>query len=671
MAYKKQNFIDDEVLLASQLNHIEAGMVDLETDVGKRVSTNAQTLTSAQKSQARANIGAEASGTANSKVLDHDSCIAAHPDIRSNIAAVAGSSDIVRSATGEVIAVSDASARGLVGLRIFGKTIQNVPPSPNAPTPLNSAGDDGSVTVKITDGSGVDPQEFVVSTPTGIPGIPVTSGGNHTDSSGQQWLCNYVDLAEGKYVRRVGQITLDGSEAWSAASAGDTLYYWLKIGERGSVINTRLLCDRFPVATVTSSDTNAGIYVYNSSSGNGSARINCRPGVAEVTDLATWKEWLGSNKPKVYYALAEPVYENLTESELAAFATLHTNKPNTTVYNDANAEMEVAYVADTKIFVESMRFVANPVSTVWEQRMLERINQCMIPVVLLRQLPKTPNGYWEQGMTLPGINYSATPTQEDGPGLVGHQVSLSTYYSAMENPASKMYTEDIHQDNSRKSSFFGINCSGYVSYVIGFPTWVWTVKMAETYGDRVLKIETENDLFQIRRGDIVINTVVSNGAGDHVKLVQDVVYDSRTGKLVGFNVTEASRYIHTVFMDLPSFLAQMYEDQPYRVIRMEDSDYSLTVDPIRYSKSVYPDKGDGGKYSVGESVWLYVPNKDVSSVSYAMNGGSATRVSLSSLNKATVNDVTVYELVIANAGTYSVYTNLAPNDPCTVIVNGE
>lgn len=51
MAYEKQNFVDDEVLDASQLNHMEDGIADA-------VSVNKQTLTEEQKAQARENIEA-------------------------------------------------------------------------------------------------------------------------------------------------------------------------------------------------------------------------------------------------------------------------------------------------------------------------------------------------------------------------------------------------------------------------------------------------------------------------------------------------------------------------------------------------------------------------------------------------------------------------------------
>ena len=48
-------------------------------------------------------------------------------------------------------------------------------------------------------------QLLTLPTPTGLPGIPVTSGGSYTDSTGQQWVCDEVDLERGVRVQRVGK----------------------------------------------------------------------------------------------------------------------------------------------------------------------------------------------------------------------------------------------------------------------------------------------------------------------------------------------------------------------------------------------------------------------------------------------------------------------------------
>lgn len=55
-------------------------------------------------------------------------------------------------------------------------------------------------------------QSLTVSTPNGLPGIPVTSGGNYTDVSGQQWVCDVKDYGTGKYTQMVGHIESYNSE---------------------------------------------------------------------------------------------------------------------------------------------------------------------------------------------------------------------------------------------------------------------------------------------------------------------------------------------------------------------------------------------------------------------------------------------------------------------------
>ena len=46
-------------------------------------------------------------------------------------------------------------------------------------------------------------QSLTLSTPNGLPGIKVDTGGNYTDSTGQQWITDEIDLARGKYIQRI------------------------------------------------------------------------------------------------------------------------------------------------------------------------------------------------------------------------------------------------------------------------------------------------------------------------------------------------------------------------------------------------------------------------------------------------------------------------------------
>lgn len=62
-------------------------------------------------------------------------------------------------------------------------------------------------------------QLLTLPTPNGLPGIPVTSGGNYTDSGGQQWVCDEVDLERGVKVQRVDKAAFDNTKTLAEQNA--------------------------------------------------------------------------------------------------------------------------------------------------------------------------------------------------------------------------------------------------------------------------------------------------------------------------------------------------------------------------------------------------------------------------------------------------------------------
>ena len=56
-------------------------------------------------------------------------------------------------------------------------------------------------------------------TPNGLPGIPVTSGGNYTDSTGQQWVCDEIDLERGVKVQRMDKAAFDSTKTLAEQNA--------------------------------------------------------------------------------------------------------------------------------------------------------------------------------------------------------------------------------------------------------------------------------------------------------------------------------------------------------------------------------------------------------------------------------------------------------------------
>ena len=240
---------------------------------------------------------------------------------------------LIGSGTGNPVSVSDAFSAPLCGLTVYGRSTQDGTPTPDAPVPIVSAGDGGSVAVKATgrnllnipDGSGtargvtvaakdglisisgtatssgyawlnIPPfiasgvvilsssltslkvklvsekwvvilslnaankmsdvatkivfvvtegqtynltgvkvqielgttatayspyreQLLTLPTPNGLPGIPVTSGGNYTDENGQQWVCDEVDFGKSVKVQRIDKGAFDATKTLAEQNA--------------------------------------------------------------------------------------------------------------------------------------------------------------------------------------------------------------------------------------------------------------------------------------------------------------------------------------------------------------------------------------------------------------------------------------------------------------------
>lgn len=65
----------------------------------------------------------------------------------------------------------------------------------------------------------------VIATPNGLPAVPVSAGGNYTDASGQQWICDEIvrnERGTGKRIQRIGIIESYASETINTAYMSTT-----------------------------------------------------------------------------------------------------------------------------------------------------------------------------------------------------------------------------------------------------------------------------------------------------------------------------------------------------------------------------------------------------------------------------------------------------------------
>ena len=204
-------------------------------------------------------------------------------------------------------------------------------------------------------------QSVSLSTPNGLPGIPVESGENFTDVDGQQLVCDVKDYGTGKAVQNVKIYQITGNETFFTNSSWDQsepdiihahiqpdFFQDRKMGS--NFLSDQFVCYNIPSGTpilnkecMYVSTTNKTVYTFISKS-----RL-------ETPDLSGVKTWMMQHKPSIMYILDTPVETDIPAEELAAYRAL-TTYPGTTVVSTAEpvAGIEARYVMDGNKYRESV-----------------------------------------------------------------------------------------------------------------------------------------------------------------------------------------------------------------------------------------------------------------------------------------------------------------------------
>ena len=176
-----------------------------------------------------------------------------------------------------------------------------------------------------------EPQSLSISTPTGLPAIPVDTDGNYTDANGQQWIADYVDLKLGKLYKKVTRLNLKDV---------DTMYITHDFHSNGNgflSIDVKNMNKKYlPISNRYKSSgwTMENGYVY----------IPKDNIVVIVDDRFTDKQTAIKLVQNTYviYALTSQIETDLTPEEIQAYKNLVTYAGTTIVENDAECYMEVS-----------------------------------------------------------------------------------------------------------------------------------------------------------------------------------------------------------------------------------------------------------------------------------------------------------------------------------------
>lgn len=365
---------------------------------------------------------------------------------------------LVGTETGNQLSVDDAFSAPLCGLTVYGKSTQDGTPTPDAPVPIVSAGDGGSVAVKVTGKNRMPPNlkyedvvecfvkkntpitlvfkgdlvsqggnilffdknndqywfgidegkaehhikhpvdlikfQYLISnmasenvcltwnasspdyepyreqlltlpTPTGLPGIPVTSGGNYTDPQGQQWVCDEVDLKRGVKIQRITSFVINAENANDIFVTNDFTKVTVATNARLSTPqktnrddrqNGRcVFCEALPWSVdAWANHVNAAGFVENNSV---ELTIeNSYLGLSEASTIAERKtalvKYFTDNPCRVVYRIATPIETQLTPAEIAAYKALTAYGPDTVVQAGDGAWVKLEYQRDVNIVIK-------------------------------------------------------------------------------------------------------------------------------------------------------------------------------------------------------------------------------------------------------------------------------------------------------------------------------
>lgn len=417
---------------------------------------------------AAANSAADADNTANS-IRDSMTQIAANKEavsqLKEDTAALKKRHNVLAgSETGNPIDVDDAFAAPLCGLNVYGKSTQDGTPTPDAPVPIVSAGDSGSVAVKMTgknlfyepefqnyfinsvantvglavgnvscvlqvvtgakyyvtrnkigtkfrvavvdklptpgnpvtpsSGINVDSKrqaeisatskymviqcedeaafsELMVSldssttyspyreqlltlpTPTGLPGIPVTSGGNYTDQNGQQWVCDEVDLERGVKVQRVTTIVFSDRKKFGLKTTDISTKARFSAQIDGlkttdlTTADSSAFCSALALGKKDSTWTTPNTFTIGSG-----AILFVR--FENINSLDELQQYLQRTPMSLTAILATPIETPLTPAEIAAYKALTAYAPDTVVQASDGAGVKLEYQRDVNIAIKKL-----------------------------------------------------------------------------------------------------------------------------------------------------------------------------------------------------------------------------------------------------------------------------------------------------------------------------
>ncbi len=225
-----------------------------------------------------------------------------------------------------------------------------------------------------------------------------------------------------------------------------------------------------------------------------------------------------------------------------------------------------------------------------------------------------------------GMPYSSVRRVEK---YIGYNVSFETFYSALTNPDSVVYTQPITGTGQNVHNHYGIVCSCFVSEVLDLPYRTPCIRIPLVPGISEVSAEP---LENLRLLDIVLNVL------EHVAIVTDIARDE-SGAVRFITVSESVMPFCRAVRYTPEEFRRLWLEKNFRIFRYSGVDgITYAPDPFlpleedgpqpeaKINRALMTDYGNKANYRLGESVRITVFRADCDALFVEAPDGTTARV---------------------------------------------
>lgn len=202
--------------------------------------------------------------------------------------------------------------------------------------------------------------ELQISTPDGLPGIPVTSNGNYIDPNGRHWVCDELNPAQGERLNRLKKASL-ANRQWTQST---NHRFYTSLNDASKITSYCLvLCNCYKGTSEGHQLTNNNqISLYKDSNNTYPDENWLYIRDDTVSTPEEMQQKMNQLNAEIIYITASPTKTTLPQEVMEAYGKLHSNDPVTTIMTDAGAGMKVKYIVDTKKYIDQK--IAKKIETV-------------------------------------------------------------------------------------------------------------------------------------------------------------------------------------------------------------------------------------------------------------------------------------------------------------------